>query len=582
MVEISLNSINFGTDYTTFVKISDQFENYKFFNPKLPQKYFGNTPITPSVIPDGFAKNKKEDTFRIFVLGGSTTAGFPHSPNGSFPRLLKNMLKDEYPKTNFEVINLGISAVNTITIRDIIDDVIQEEPDLIVLYTGHNEYYGALGPSSNISSYYNLWLARLLLDLKNFKTVQLVEDLISAIIDSFKGENRSNKTLMSKIAGQNLVPLNSEEYDKGTAQFKENISYILSVCHEYKIPTLIGTLASNLMQEPLCKYSGCDDLVKDFSSVISQLDEDSRAKLYSIKDKDELRFRAPEEFNQIISEQAKSSKSKIFDVQGAFEEYSLKNIIGSSLMMDHLHPTLNGNMIIAKIIMDEIIRSKLISQSINNEINRFNLNNELLSLDSYTELDSTFAYLRIQHLKNDFPFSKLSENSGTFIFHPNNLVDSIAYAIINGGISWENAHLKLANYYLEKGDFQKYSNEMNVLIEDKPFDKFAYLTAIEKLDKAKQYSLQIYFLNKYHNYFQDYYSSQKLGHVYYLLKNFGAAKYFYEKSLTFSNNDPEVYFNLSAINFADKNLQEAFENIKKCLSLNPEYPNARRIFDGLQ
>ncbi len=51
---------------------------------------------------------------------------------------------------------MGISAINSITLRDIIDDVLEENPDLIIIYTGHNEYYGALGPASNISGFNNL------------------------------------------------------------------------------------------------------------------------------------------------------------------------------------------------------------------------------------------------------------------------------------------------------------------------------------------------------------------------------------------------------------------------------------------
>ena len=276
LLELLLNIFNHGHDFKTFVKISDQFENYKFFNPKLPLKYFGNSANTPSVIADGFKIDKEKNTFRVFALGGSTTAGFPHPPNGSFPRLLKEMLSDKYPEVDFELINLGVSAINSITIRDLIDDVLLEDPDLIIIYAGHNEYYGALGPASNISGRYNLFLKRVFLDLKQFRTVQLIENLIGGTISIFKGENSSGKTLMSEIAGEKLVPLGSEEYNSGIEQFEANLSYILESCKEDKIPIMIGTLASNLLQDPLCKYSGCDSLLTDFNSDINEFDEDSR------------------------------------------------------------------------------------------------------------------------------------------------------------------------------------------------------------------------------------------------------------------------------------------------------------------
>ncbi|MCB9206444.1 MAG: hypothetical protein H6611_03845 [Ignavibacteriales bacterium] len=84
-LEVILILSNFGNDYSTFVKISDQFENYKFFNPKLPQKYFGNSSVTPAVIPDGFKVTKDKKYFRIFTLAEVPLQGFLILPMVHFP-----------------------------------------------------------------------------------------------------------------------------------------------------------------------------------------------------------------------------------------------------------------------------------------------------------------------------------------------------------------------------------------------------------------------------------------------------------------------------------------------------------------
>ena len=94
--ELILRGIKYGDNYDTFVTISDQFDDLLFFNPKLPKKYFSNNSHVPSVIPDGFEKNKRENGFRIFVLGGSTTAGFPYPTNAAFSRQLKRKLEIIY------------------------------------------------------------------------------------------------------------------------------------------------------------------------------------------------------------------------------------------------------------------------------------------------------------------------------------------------------------------------------------------------------------------------------------------------------------------------------------------------------
>ena len=580
LLELSLMFFNYGYDFKTFVKISDQFEDYLFFNPKLPQKYFGDSPNTPAVIADGFQKIKKNNTFRIFALGGSTTAGFPHPPNGSFPRQLKNMLKQNYPYVDFEVINLGISAINTITIRDIIDDVIEEHPDLLIFYTGHNEYYGALGPASNISGIHNLFLKRTLLSLKNFRTIQLVENFIGSVISIFKNEESSGKTLMSEVAGQTLVPINSDQYHSGVDQFETNVNYILGRCSEEKIPTILATLPSNLLQEPLCKYSGCDSLVNDFNSAILNFDDDSREELELIKDKDELRFRAPEEFNVILTELSKLHDIHLVDVKRAFENLSPFKVIGSNFMMDHLHPTFEGNRLIAKMILEKINKIKIINNSFsNNSIPSFKLDSS--NLKFYTPLDSIFADLRIKYLKNDFPFANINSKDNKFSFYPKSIQDSLAFQIINGTLSWEKAHLKLADSYFRNSNYPKYFDEINVLIEDKPFDKYPYLTAIKKIESTKETSLLLNILILYNQNFQDLFSSKKIANLYYSLKKKEQALYFYEKCLAIEKNDAEIYFNISAIYFSNKDLPKALKNIQECVKIDPNYPKAKQILDAL-
>jgi lysophospholipase L1-like esterase len=122
-----------------------------FLNPDLPYKYFYNIEQAPSTLPDGFDKIKKENAFRVFVLGGSSTAGWPYVPNAAFSRHIKRRLELLYPKNTIEVINLGISAINSYSLRDFIPGIIKQQPDLVIIYAGHNEYYGALGVGSTSS-----------------------------------------------------------------------------------------------------------------------------------------------------------------------------------------------------------------------------------------------------------------------------------------------------------------------------------------------------------------------------------------------------------------------------------------------
>ena len=249
-------------------------------------------------------------------------------------------------------------------------------------------------------------------------------------------------------------------------------------------------------------------------------------------------------------------------------------------MMDHLHPTFEGHSLIAKLILDKIDKMKVIKINFTNKsIPKFNL--DRLDLKFYTSLDSIFADLRTKYLKNDFPFANPNFNESKINFNPKSIQDSLALQIINGTLSWENAHLSLADSYFKKSNYLKYLDEINVLIEDKPFDKFPYLSAIKKMESTKEIVLLLNILVRYNQQFNDLVSAKKIAHLYYSQKKNEQALYFYGKCLDIEKDDAEIYFNISAIYFSNKDLPRALQNIQECVKIDPNYPKARQILDAL-
>ena len=90
--------------------------------------------------PAGFSAEKKDATKRIFVLGGSTVQGRPFSTETAFPVWLEMRLRAAFPNTNFEVVNVGGISYASYRVSKLITEVLQHEPDAMVLYTGHNEF----------------------------------------------------------------------------------------------------------------------------------------------------------------------------------------------------------------------------------------------------------------------------------------------------------------------------------------------------------------------------------------------------------------------------------------------------------
>ncbi len=89
---------------------------------------------------DSFPATKSEKTRRIFVLGGSTVQGRPYATETAFSTWLRLLLESSDSQSHYEVINCGGVSYASYRVAKILDEVLEHQPDAIVLYTGHNEF----------------------------------------------------------------------------------------------------------------------------------------------------------------------------------------------------------------------------------------------------------------------------------------------------------------------------------------------------------------------------------------------------------------------------------------------------------
>ncbi len=101
--------------------------------------------------PD-IAMRKPAGTFRVIVLGASSTFGYRNRDDETYPRYLEQMLhqrllarhrdhRDACGNVNsFEVVNLGIPHLNTANIRSLlVAEGLALDPDVVTFYEGANE-----------------------------------------------------------------------------------------------------------------------------------------------------------------------------------------------------------------------------------------------------------------------------------------------------------------------------------------------------------------------------------------------------------------------------------------------------------
>ena len=89
--------------------------------------------------PASFKAKKTEGAMRVFALGGSTTQGEPYSTETAFPAWTGICLEAATGQ-NVEVINCGGLSYASYRVLAILREVLEYDPDLVLIYTGHNEY----------------------------------------------------------------------------------------------------------------------------------------------------------------------------------------------------------------------------------------------------------------------------------------------------------------------------------------------------------------------------------------------------------------------------------------------------------
>lgn len=87
-----------------------------------------------------FAATKPAGGYRIFALGGSTVAGRPYDDHLAFPAWLERWLREADPGRPWEVVNAGAISYASYRLVVLMKELRAYDPDLVVVYTGHNEF----------------------------------------------------------------------------------------------------------------------------------------------------------------------------------------------------------------------------------------------------------------------------------------------------------------------------------------------------------------------------------------------------------------------------------------------------------
>jgi len=577
-LEISLRYFDYGKNLEQWI---DAGNGKYMLNNEIAFRYFYDTESIPYPIGDLFDIEKKPNSFRIFVLGASTAAGYPFTPSGTFSKYIKKRLELEFPDRNIEVVNLAFAAINSYTLLDFMPEIIEQKPDLILIYAGHNEYYGALGAGSSESLGNIRPIVKLMLSMNKFKTTQFFRDIIKKILAWFSTDNSRHGTLMSRMAKEQSIALNSPEYKLGIQQFEGNLKDIFEIAKRAKTPIIISDLTSNIKNhKPFINISGNSNPSANevFKSAEQELKNGNLAiakeKFYKAKDLDGLKFRAPSEINSVIHKLGKQFGYPIVKTDSAFSSISPDGIVGNNLMTDHLHPTIEGYKIIGRLFYEKMLETNNIPKT--KRLFFSDADEKIRNDFDFTELDSVISHYRIIILKSDWPYVKTPKSVQQTLaeMNPQNFRDSLALKVIDNKLGWEKAHRLYASYLLKRNDPAGFRREIKAIMYQYPtINEYPKIAANEML-VAKQFDFALEFLNEYHRRTPDAFSAKWIGIINLSKNNLKTAKEFLEISRNSNPTDAQVLYNLAGANLLLKDFASALTSVENCLRANPNYPGA--------
>ena len=353
--------------------------------------------------PASFELPKPPQTFRIFVVGGSTVQGRPYATETAFAAFLQQNLLAADPHRRWEVINCGGVSYASYRVAVIVDEVLRYQPDLIIVYTGHNEFLE--------DRTYAAWrrvprpLAPLLAAGMRLRLVQTAATLLP-----------SRRTPQSVLPGEVRARLDGpgglEAYERDAAwrssviaHFQRSLLRIAQDCREADVPLVACVPASEIVATPPFKISDAPHLSRQqleaFHHAWQAARDDSlsvelrrlaslralaidphhagaayllgrlrwdagdaegaRAPLIVARDWDVCPLRAPTEIEQAVRDWADTFSLPLVDTPLLLDTHDVHGrsqpdgVPDPTWFVDHVHPSVDGHRRIADALFDQLV-----------------------------------------------------------------------------------------------------------------------------------------------------------------------------------------------------------------------------------
>jgi tetratricopeptide (TPR) repeat protein len=599
-IEIILRLFGYGTSSKFVFKTKVNGELCYVPNDDYTQKYFGRD-MGRSTAAFAIPVIKKPNTIRIFLLGSSAAKGDP-APAYSMSEFLKVFLKEKYPAVNFEVINVGMTAINSHVVYQVASECSKLDPDMFIVYEGNNEVVGPFGPGTVFSPLLsNIHMIRLLASLKASRIGQFYTSI-------FSSANKPKEWGGMEMFLDKKVYSSNSDLQIVYRHFEHNLQDICKIASDRNIPIIISSVGVNLKDcapfegksqhltqaeagnindifglgqklEKINKFQQALEIYSEglktdslsgniwfkIADCYNQLGGYTNAYACYRKsmDMDALRFRADSKINEIIKNTASNKENEnIFFAQAEdmLIENSLNKIPGRDLFYDHVHLRFAGNYLVAKTLYEQAAKTI--------KLKNFKAGGELPGIEEcgkrlgFTGWDQYKLCQDILSRYSRLPFTNQMDHEATVKL----LQDEIL----------------TAEKYTSKDSLSGISAAYDYSLHYDPSNWLIYLRYIDFLQegemnygKAEKLLLQV---NKLINHPS---VNSELGNVAIKEGKYDEAVTYYKKVVEQIPNSAAAYGNLALGYMMTGNYRQALVNYQKALRLNPDFKNVHYGIAGV-
>jgi tetratricopeptide (TPR) repeat protein len=635
--ELILRWFDYGGTLDLVVRTKVLGKEWYTLNRSVARRYFLQQGVAlPEPADDLFEINKGRNTKRIFMLGESTMQGFPFDYNATPSRLMQDRLRQLLPGYNIEVVNAGLSAVNSYTILDFAKELLEYSPDAFVVYAGHNEFYGAMGVGS--TEYLGRWRAPIDLYVKLLRSrlFLLIRDGIVAARNLVKHPGaRPGSDLMEAMVREQEIRYRSDEYERALGNFESNLRSLLSASAARQVPVVLCTLTSNIRDQrpfvPLFRESLGDSLRKlwdeneargeeamrrgspsaalpdllravsiDSTQAMSHYDlgrcldtlgrfAEAKDEYRKARDYDGLRFRASTETNGLIRSLCREGTAILADADTSFDAHSPGGIVGDNLMMEHLHPNFEGYFLLAKVMAQALAGRGVPAPKSEWHWERDLTDERYKELSGVTDFELEAAKCRTAALTNRWPFTSRPDPDREY--RADTRLRQLAQQYVRKQIAWSDAHYAAADWYRSNGGNAKAVGEYYAVSKVLPGYYYPVMLTGDAYRAMKNDSLAEETYRRALALQESPFVHAHLGMLYFDRGNMPKSITEFEAVFTRQAEGPEkvdpkaeavAYFFLGVSYGRVGNLGKARENLLAALRLDPQNEDAKRILSQIQ